>query len=171
MGGVAKTIGKVTGSIPGGIGPMAGGALGPMSGVANALDPAAIKKMLDGMPAGASGDPKISGLVGGFGGGLAPLLEKVLVGAALKQDTGAAFNAILLATVDRVNGKPNFNLELEINDLLVKLGNLRDPAMPAVGPSGASGEISGKVQATMKSIADMLASQGAVLKAAASNVR
>ena len=171
MGGVLKDIGKTTGSVTSGIGQAAGGALGPMGGVTKALDGAAIKSLLDGMAPGSLGVPKINALVNGVGGGLGPLLEKALVGAVLKQDTGAAFNAILLATVDRVNTKPTFNLEVEINDLLVKLGNLRDPAMPAMGPSSASGEVSGKVAATLKALTDALTAQGASARAAASNLR
>ena len=59
----------------------------------------------------------------GFGGigSIGVTLEKVLQGG----DQRAAFNAILLATVAHGSKKPSFNLEVEINDLMVRLGNLR----------------------------------------------
>lgn len=46
-------------------------------------------------------------------------------------DPRLQFNAVLAATIANANKKPNFNLELEINDLWTRLGNLRQAQQPA----------------------------------------
>jgi hypothetical protein len=62
-------------------------------------------------------------------GGIASKLSAILQGG----DERDAFNGILLATVAHVNNKPNFNLELEINELLIRLGNLRGASSEGIG--------------------------------------
>jgi hypothetical protein len=52
-------------------------------------------------------------------------LGQALMGDGSVKDQRAAFTAVLVATAAHVSQKPNFNLELEINDLWVRLGNLR----------------------------------------------
>ena len=69
----------------------------------------------------------MGGVIGKIGGtlnvpgGIASKLGAILEGG----DQRDAFNGILLATVAHVNNKSNFNLELEINELLIRVGNLR----------------------------------------------
>ncbi len=58
-------------------------------------------------------------------GGLTPEIGRMLSGMLQGSDQRQAFTALLLATVTNVQKKPNFNLELEINDLLVHLDALR----------------------------------------------
>ena len=55
-------------------------------------------------------------------------------------DQRQAFIAVLVATAAGVGQKPNFNLEVEINDLWIRLGNLRQANS---GPFGASGRLGG----------------------------
>lgn len=62
---------------------------------------------------------------------VSPIMQAAMGVIADAGDQRAAFNAILLATSATVANKPNFNLELEINDLWIRLGNLRN--MPAGG--------------------------------------
>ncbi|MCC6242916.1 MAG: hypothetical protein IT353_08745 [Gemmatimonadaceae bacterium] len=70
---------------------------------------------------------------------VSPIMQAAMGMIADSGDQRAAFNAILLATSATVANKPNFNLELEINDLWIRLGNLRNMA-PAGGglPKAAS---------------------------------
>lgn len=58
-------------------------------------------------------------------GGLTPEIGRMIGGMLQGPDPRQAFTALLLATVTNVQKKPNFNLELEINDLLVHLDALR----------------------------------------------
>jgi hypothetical protein len=76
---------------------------------------------------------KISGSLN-VPGGIASKLGKILEGG----DQRDAFNGILLATVAHVNNKSNFNIEVEINDLLIRLSNLR-------GAQGGLGGIMTKI--------------------------
>ena len=74
-------------------------------------------------------------------------------------DPRVQFNALLLTTVAHVSQKPNFNLELEINDLWTRLGSLRQEQAATKAPGtalsaamGSLGEINqqlGKVLETM----------------------
>lgn len=64
---------------------------------------------------------------------LTPIMQQALSQIAQSGDQRAAFNAILLATAANVTKKPNFNLELEINDLWIRLGNLRSAQPAGVG--------------------------------------
>lgn len=80
----------------------------------------------------------VSGVIGNMN--LSPGITSALGELALTAGQREKFNAILLATVDHVSKKQNFNLELEINDLLVRLGNLRTAGaapsgLPAVLPN------------------------------------
>lgn len=59
-------------------------------------------------------------------------------------DQRQAFVALLLATASNVQNKPNFNLELEINDLWTRIGALRNGS-PGMG--GALGPLGQVVQA------------------------
>ena len=74
---------------------------------------------------------------------------KRTIGAILAHgDDRAAFKAILLATVEHVSKKPHFNCQLEINDLWIKLTNLRDDIAKAeagrsTGGAGVFGGSSG----------------------------
>jgi hypothetical protein len=52
------------------------------------------------------------------------LMQRITSGQ-INPDPRAQFNAVLLATVAHINEKPNFNFELEMNDLWTRLGNLR----------------------------------------------
>ena len=65
---------------------------------------------------------------------LSPVMQQSLGTIADSGDQRAAFNAVLLATAANVDKKPNFNLELEINDLFIRLGNLRSMSS---GPASA----------------------------------
>ena len=90
----------------------------------------------------------IGGAVKGLGlGNIGVSLEKVLQG----RDQRAAFNAILLATVAHGSKKPNFSLELEINDLMVRLGNLRSMSSVS-GVFGNLGVLLQDVDSSMKSL-------------------
>jgi len=74
-----------------------------------------------------------------FGSGFNKVVSKAIgnmqlpvgvLGALTRGLTGSidqrqAFTSVLLATVAHVNQKKNFNLELEINDLWIRLSNLR----------------------------------------------
>ena len=53
------------------------------------------------------------------------VLQNLAAGGAPAPDPRAEFNAVLLATVSHVNKKPNFNFELELNDLWTRLGVLK----------------------------------------------
>ena len=151
LGAVAgKAAGAAQGVFQGGM-----GALGDPSGMKGGLG--GIGKVIEQLGPGKLVDPKIGALVG-QAGDLGPAMHKVLVGSVLKQDAGAAYCALLLAAVKKVNEKKNFNLEVEINDLLVKLGNLRDPHLPAVGPSPSSKAVSAKVSEAMDALGKMVES-------------
>jgi hypothetical protein len=56
---------------------------------------------------------------------VSPIMQSAFGSIADAGDQRAAFNAIMLATAANALKKPNFNLEVEINDLNVRLGNLR----------------------------------------------
>ena len=68
-------------------------------------------------------------------------MQAALHGIAESGDQRAAFNGILLASAANVMKKPNFNLEVEINDLMIRLGNLR--GMQSQSPMGALGSPAG----------------------------
>ena len=53
-------------------------------------------------------------------------------------DPRVQFNALLLTTVSHVSQKPNFNLELEINDLWTRLGVLKQEQAAAKAPGGGA---------------------------------
>jgi hypothetical protein len=73
-------------------------------------------------------------MMGGLFKGLnLPGLTKGLMGDGSVKDPRAAFAAILVATAADVGKKPNFNLELEINDLWTRLGNLRQQQQKGIG--------------------------------------
>jgi hypothetical protein len=83
----------------------------------------------------------VGGIVGkmnlpaGIGGILSQAVGKPM-------DQRQAFTSVLLATVAHVNEKPNFNLELEINDLWIHLSVLRN-AQQSSGSGGLGGILSG----------------------------
>lgn len=77
-------------------------------------------------------------MYGGSGMQSAQMLERLGLTGDLSQKIGEmvdgpnqrnAFSALLVATAAAAQKKPNFNLELEINDLLVHLGALRRQGM------------------------------------------
>lgn len=72
-------------------------------------------------------------------------VKRIIASILAHGDDRAAFNAILLATVEHVSKKPNFNVQLEMNDLWIKLTNLRDDIgkAPAGSPSGGFGGSAG----------------------------
>ena len=74
---------------------------------------------------------------------VSPIIQQAMGQIAQSGDQRAAFKAILLATAASVAKKPSFNLELEMNDLYIRLGNLRGAAQSAGmggGPFGAIGQ-------------------------------
>ena len=91
---------------------------------------------------------------------LSPIMQQAAGAIANSGDQRAAFNAILLATTASVERKPNFNLEVEINDLNVRLGNLRGMSSAASASSMRkplkqfSTQILGTLDAAIRSIAD-----------------
>ncbi len=80
---------------------------------------------------------------------ISPIMQQALSQIAQSGDQRAAFNAILLATAANATKKPNFNLEVEINDLWIRLGNLRSTAPIPTG--GAFAQV-GQVTAQLSSI-------------------
>ncbi len=69
---------------------------------------------------------------------------KKLIGDILSHgDDRAAFKAILLATVEHVSKKPHFNCQLEMNDLWIKLTNLRDDIAKADSGKSSGGGLGG----------------------------
>lgn len=81
---------------------------------------------------------------------LSPAIQAALDSIAESGDQRAAFNAILLASVTNVAKKPHFNLELEINDLFVRLGNLRGMgAAPGTNPLKGIGAALGNISSML----------------------
>lgn len=109
----------------------------------------------------------MGGVVGSIGkavgstakmGGLTPSPQ---LGAAMGDVIGKSggrglFCALLLATVEHVHKKPHFNLELEINDLMIRLGGLRQmsegAASSGVGAQAQLNQISATLAATMRAM-------------------
>lgn len=91
----------------------------------------------------------LSKLVGNLG--LAPTITQALQTMLQSGDNRAAFIAALTATAANASKKPNFNLELEINDLWTRLGNLRD-ASPGGGFSGAVNQLQDVQQSLFKTL-------------------
>lgn len=60
-------------------------------------------------------------------------------------DPRVQFNALLLTTVSHVSQKPNFNLELEINDLWTRLGVLKQEQAAAKAPGAAMSSVMGSL--------------------------
>jgi hypothetical protein len=89
------------------------------------------------------------GLPSGIGG---------IISRALGQpiDQRQAFASILLATVAHVNQKPNFNLELEINDLWIHLTALKSAqsssSVMSSAISGLGGSVGGMAQGVLKNM-------------------
>jgi hypothetical protein len=97
------------------------------------------------------GQVNMNGLLGELkGSGLELLFARILQ----QGNQRAIFKATLLATVARVSKKPNFNLELEINDLFIKLGNLRGMNTPD-GSNSNTGDLFHTLSSAMKSIGDL----------------
>ena len=64
---------------------------------------------------------------------LPPGVMQAAMGDGSVKDQRAAFTAILVATASNAAQKPNFNLEVEINDLWTRLGNLRQEKPKGIG--------------------------------------
>lgn len=155
IGGAVRQAGGI-GAMPGLAGRATQAGSGGLGG-ASPLQVQGLGAVLSQLGPGKLVDPKIGALVG-QAGDVGPHLHKILVSSVLRQDAGSAFCALLLATVKKVNEKKHFNLEVEINDLLVKLGNLRDPHLPAVGPSPSSKKVSAKVVEAIEALSHAAAS-------------
>lgn len=80
----------------------------------------------------------IAGILKGLS--LPEQINAALRGLLGASDQRQAFVALMLATATNVQNKPNFNLELEINDLWTRLGALRNGS--AGGMAGAMGQAS-----------------------------
>lgn len=60
-------------------------------------------------------------------------------------DPRVQFNALLLTTVSHVSQKPNFNLDLEINDLWTRLSVLKQEQAMAKAPGATLSSVAGAV--------------------------
>ncbi len=84
----------------------------------------------------------ISGIVGKMTlpGGVMGAMSRALSGGV---DQRQAFVSLLLATATHANHKPNFNLELEINDLWTHLSVLKDQQSSGGGIGGVLQGVTG----------------------------
>lgn len=85
---------------------------------------------------------------------LSATMGQAVQALAVSGDQRAQFNAILMATVATVTKKPNFNLELEINDLWIRLGNLRTTGAATPHPSMV--QLSAAMQAMLGNLDDAM---------------
>jgi hypothetical protein len=75
-------------------------------------------------------------------------------------DQRQAFTAVLLATVAHVNEKPNFNLELEINDLWIHMSVLRNAEQTSSGVGGLLKDMAGTVSGMLNNALKMQFNEG-----------
>ena len=93
---------------------------------------------------------------------LSPAIQAALQNIAKSGDQRAAFNGILLASAANVAKKPHFNLELKINDLFVRLGNLR--GMQAPGMAALSAGMAGSLTNISSSLTSLDGAMQALVK-------
>ncbi|WP_309643999.1 hypothetical protein [Phenylobacterium sp.] len=89
---------------------------------------------------------------------LSPAILEAL-GKVPMADSRKAFIAVLVATASSAGSKPNFNLELEMNDLWTRLQNLKTAAGPSSGGvggimAGALGPLQNMLGGALKAITD-----------------
>jgi hypothetical protein len=86
---------------------------------------------------------------------LGPDMGRVLQRVFESRDQRKAFIAVLLATSASVAQKPNFNIELELNDLWTRLSLLRaeSSGSPMAGVAQAMQRVSTAAQSILKGLA------------------
>jgi hypothetical protein len=98
-------------------------------------------------------------------GGIASALAGILGGG----DQRRQFIAVLLATAAHIENKPNFNYELEMNDLWIRLGNLRGQS--SGGALGQVVQAMGQLSSQTKVSSEIMSKLSETMRAVVSNVK
>lgn len=99
-------------------------------------------------------------------GGIASALAGILGGG----DQRRQFIAVLLATAAHIENKPNFNYELEMNDLWIRLGNLRGQSSGG-GALGQLGQAMGQMTNQIKMSSEIMSKLSETMRAVVNNVK